>query len=194
MLGSVKTLTAQKASVHLESNEASALGATASANDKNISTKKKSDRQQQESSLDAHIYDKNAKNVGAGETGAGLARATTLSNQIYFDYRALNFGSTVLRTSTRKRIALVNDSLHEAVVVLSLPAGRGFQIVFNVNVPAMEKESFQRFHVEPKTQLVIPVRFRPLLLGTSVCMVMGKVIVEGRKHMRVVCALEGKGI
>jgi Ca2+-binding EF-hand superfamily protein len=160
-----------------------------STNAQNTTMKHNNNRQKKTAGLQPHVYGAATNDVAAGE-----ATAASLSNQIYFDYRALNFGHTVIRTSTRKRIALVNDSTYQIAVVLSMPTGKGFQIIFpGVNSPAMKKEAFQRFPIEPKSQLVIPVRFRPLLLGTSVCTVVGKVTVEGRKHMRVVCALEGRG-
>lgn len=121
--------------------------------------------------------------------------AVGLSNQIYFDFRSLNYGNTVIRTATRKTISLVNDSELEIIATLSLPPGKGFQIIFPANCPATEKEAFQKFHIQPRSRLLIPVRFRPLLLGTSVCSLVSKVvIVQGKTTLRAVCALEGKGI
>ena len=118
--------------------------------------------------------------------------AANLSSSIKFSFRNVNFGRTVLRTAKHKKIFLVNDTDYEISVLLSLRSGRGFSVV----KPGNNLAAFQRYLVAARQQLVVPLRYRPMLLGNSNVSIIAKctTINHGRAVFRVVSNLSGIGV
>ena len=122
---------------------------------------------------------------------SNASSAANLSSSIYFDYRNLQFGRTVLRTSKKKSINLINDTDYDISVLLSIKAGSGFNII-----KPKGAESFRRFLIVPRSKLKVPIRYHPILLGSSNVAMVAKctTINHGRAVFRVVTNLSGAGV
>ena len=127
-----------------------------------------------------------SKNKNASSTA-------NLSSSIFFDVRNVEFGRTVLRTSKKKSIHLINDTDYEISILLSLKPGSGFNIHKKVD---LSNKGFQKFYVNARQQLVVPLRYRPLLLGQAHTSMIAKctTINHGRVVFRAVTHLSGYGV
>ena len=117
-----------------------------------------------------------------------------LCSSIVFDTKNINFGRTVLQTSKKKSIHLVNDTDHQLSVLLSVKSGSGFTVVKPASsCPALEAAGFQKILVGARQQLAIPLRYRPMLLGRANASIIAKctTINHGKAVFRVVSTLAG---
>jgi Ca2+-binding EF-hand superfamily protein len=117
--------------------------------------------------------------------------AANMSSHIYFDFRSADFGRTVLRSSIKRSLSLINNTDFELSVVFSLKAGSGFSIIQPAN-----SSTSQKFVLASRSQLLVPLKFRPLLLGHSNVSIIAKctIIKHGRAVFRCVCSLSGTGV
>ena len=137
-----------------------------------------------------------------------------VSSHIYFDFRTLDFGRCVLRVGVRKQLALINDTGFELSVLLSVShgsSGSSFHVLRPLEQAAMKGSSLPaarvpattaspasdlRFGLAAHSQLIVPVKFRPLSLGTYRSSVVAKVAMttRGRAVFQAVCSLHGEGV
>ena len=122
--------------------------------------------------------------------------AANMSSHIYFDFRSAHFGRAVLRSSIKKSLSLINNTDFELSVILSLKSGSGFSVMKPASSPALESAGFQKFVLASRSQLLVPLQFRPLLLGHSNVSIIAKctTIKHGRAVFRCICNLSGTGV
>ena len=145
---------------------------------------------------------------------ANKSSASTVSSHIYFDFRTLDFGRCVLRVGVRKQLALINDTDFDLSVLLSVSRGSGgggFHVLRPSEQAAMKGSSLPaarvpattmsptsdlRFELAAHSQLIVPVKFRPLSLGVYRSSVVAKVAMatRGRATFQAVCSLHGVGV
>ena len=111
----------------------------------------------------------------------------TVASEIRFNVRELDFGATVLRTSSLHRVALLNHSDHELKILLELDEKTGFHV--------KRKPEEKSFLLQAKSKLIIPLRYKPLKLGVARTSLVARAVAVngGRSVYRAVCSLHGHG-
>ena len=117
-------------------------------------------------------------------------RTNSATTGISFDCRSIQFGHAVLRSSTKRKLNLCNDTKDDILVLLSLKAGSGFSIY------AKRTSSTRgiKFLIAGRSKLLVPLRFYPILLGSANDTIIATCTTNGKAVVRCAANLSGVGV